>query len=69
MAIDNSSNEKQGIGEPMPGQLIEIPYAYVSEYLRAIAVSLLAPLTLELTSCCLEMMTHLKPGERSEMIF
>lgn len=43
MAIGNSSNKKQGIGEPMPGQLIEIPYAYVSEYLRAIAVSPLAP--------------------------
>lgn len=68
MAIGTSSNNKQGIGEPMPGQLIEIPYAYVSEYLRAIAVSL-APLTLELTSGCLEMMTHVKPGERSEMVF
>lgn len=69
MAIGNSSNKKQGIGEPIPGQLIEIPYAYVSEYLRAIAVSPLAPLTLELTSGCLEMMTHVKPGERSEMVF
>ena len=33
MAIDNSSNEKQEVGESDAGLLIEIPYAYVSENL------------------------------------
>lgn len=33
MAIDNSSNEKKRVGESDAGLRIEIPQAYVSEYL------------------------------------